>query len=86
MKQLAEAGITGAKSMEELAQAGSILEHLGSITDQNKMAACRTTSKLSINESLDVNPQSALNKAEVYRLFKCITLKATVALEIDHVF
>lgn len=37
MRQLAEAGIGGAKTMEDLAQAGSILEHLGSVNDQNKI-------------------------------------------------
>jgi len=42
--------------MEDLAQAGSVLEHLGSINDQNKMQACRVTSKLSMNEGNEVNP------------------------------
>jgi len=86
MRQLAEAGIGGAKTMEDLSQAGSVLEQLGSINDQNKMQACRVTSKLSMNELNEVNPQTVLHKAEVYRLFKCITLKDTVANEIDAVF
>jgi len=50
------------------------------------MQACRVTSKLSMDEGNEVNPQSVLHKAEVYRLFKCITLRDTVINEIDAVF
>jgi hypothetical protein len=46
MRQQAEAGIAVAKSMEDLAQAGAILEHMGSVNDSMKMQACRVTSKL----------------------------------------
>ena len=64
-------------TLSGIAQSGLILSQLNQLNEYSKVHACRTATKLSINQ--DESASVLYFKAEIFRFFKCPTLSGVSA-------